>query len=183
MTIIFTAHFALAAAGCMQPFVFRADDAARLRAPLVLETMKTENPLPEDRKRMVEKWYDVISKPGYECIITDELPTESEHRCKLTPLETVPLLTVSAENGITQNDVNKAARMRTLPEIPARDIQESFVRGSGAGGQKINKTNNKVVLLHIPTRLRVDCQTTRSLQQNRKIAYQKLRQKLCLKFF
>lgn len=74
--------------------------------------------------------------------------------------------------------INKATQMQRLPEIPIRDLQETFVRGSGAGGQKINKTNNKVVLLHVPTRLRVECQTTRSLQQNRKIAYQKLRQKL-----
>ena len=27
-----------------------------------------------------------------------------------------------------------------------------------AGGQKINKTSNKVILLHIPTQLRVECQ-------------------------
>jgi protein subunit release factor B len=32
--------------------------------------------------------------------------------------------------------------------IDLNDIDESFVRGSGAGGQKINKTNNKVQMLH-----------------------------------
>ena len=108
----------------MQPFVFRADDAARLRAPLVLETMKTENPLPEDRKRMIEKWYDVLSQPGYDCIFDDELPPESEHRCKLTPLETVPLLTVNAEAGITQKDVDKAARLRAATQAENTDRTE-----------------------------------------------------------
>jgi peptide chain release factor len=46
------------------------------------------------------------------------------------------------------------------------------------GGQKINKTNNKVMLLHKPTQLRVECQDTRSLPQNRKIARKRLQLKL-----
>jgi peptide chain release factor len=65
-----------------------------------------------------------------------------------------------------------------LPELSEDDITETFVRGSGAGGQKVNKTSNKVVLLHNPTNLRVECQETRSLQQNRKIARKRLRIKL-----
>ena len=32
--------------------------------------------------------------------------------------------------------------------LDMNDIDESFVRGSGAGGQKINKTSNKVQMLH-----------------------------------
>jgi protein subunit release factor B len=32
--------------------------------------------------------------------------------------------------------------------VDLNDIEESFVRGSGAGGQKINKTSNKVQMLH-----------------------------------
>ncbi|KAG7366079.1 RF-1 domain containing protein [Nitzschia inconspicua] len=67
---------------------------------------------------------------------------------------------------------------RQLPELNEDDITETFVRGSGAGGQKVNKTSNKVVLLHNPTNLRVECQETRSLQQNRKIARKRLRIKL-----
>lgn len=70
------------------------------------------------------------------------------------------------------------AASRELPELLEDDITETFVRGSGAGGQKINKTNSKVSLLHIPTRIRVECQDTRSLQQNRKIARKRLRLKL-----
>jgi len=58
------------------------------------------------------------------------------------------------------------------------DLNEKFVRGSGAGGQKINKTANKVLLIHVPTGVRVECQDTRSLQQNRKIARKRLRYKL-----
>lgn len=65
-----------------------------------------------------------------------------------------------------------------LPQLEETDLQETFVRGSGAGGQKINKTANRVVLLHKPTMLKVECQETRSLQQNRKIARKRLRLKL-----
>lgn len=32
-----------------------------------------------------------------------------------------------------------------------RDLEEHFVRGSGKGGQKTNKTNNCVSLTHLPT--------------------------------
>jgi len=67
---------------------------------------------------------------------------------------------------------------RQLPELNEDDITETFVRGSGPGGQKINKTSNRVVLVHQPTQLRVECQDTRSLQQNRKIARKRLRLKL-----
>ena len=38
------------------------------------------------------------------------------------------------------------------------DIEESFARGAGPGGQKINKSMNKVRLVHIPTGIRVECQ-------------------------
>ena len=70
------------------------------------------------------------------------------------------------------------SKNRPLPELKESDLEETYVRGSGPGGQKINKTNNCVDLLHIPTQLRVQCQETRSLPQNRKIARRRLRQKL-----
>jgi len=65
-----------------------------------------------------------------------------------------------------------------LPILNEEELTEKFVKGSGAGGQKINKTSNKVILIHEPTQLRVECQETRSLQQNRKIARKKLQLKL-----
>eukprot|EP00978_Attheya_sp_CCMP212_P047166 scaffold421244_cov58-Attheya_sp.AAC.11 len=65
-----------------------------------------------------------------------------------------------------------------LPELEESDLTETFVRGSGPGGQKINKTSNRVILVHEPTQLRVECQDTRSLTQNRKMARKRLRLKL-----
>ncbi|KLU88815.1 peptidyl-tRNA hydrolase domain-containing protein [Magnaporthiopsis poae ATCC 64411] len=61
---------------------------------------------------------------------------------------------------------------------PDSELEESYLKGSGPGGQKINKTNSAVQLKHIPTGLVVKCQATRSRDQNRKIARDLLAAKL-----
>ncbi|CAG9819315.1 unnamed protein product [Phaedon cochleariae] len=58
-----------------------------------------------------------------------------------------------------------------VPLLKDEDLAEMHVRGSGPGGQKINKTSSCVVLKHIPTGIVVKCQETRFLEQNRKIAH------------
>ena len=50
------------------------------------------------------------------------------------------------------------------------DIDESFIRSSGAGGQNVNKVSTCVVLLHRPTKITVRCQQERSQAMNRFIA-------------
>ncbi|KAG0364524.1 hypothetical protein BGZ54_007419 [Gamsiella multidivaricata] len=50
------------------------------------------------------------------------------------------------------------------------DFRERFIKGGGNGGQKINKTNSNVELKHYETGIVVQCQATRSLPQNRKLA-------------
>jgi protein subunit release factor B len=51
--------------------------------------------------------------------------------------------------------------------IYERDIEESFVRSSGAGGQHVNKTSTCVQLLHRPTGILIKCQQDRSQAANR----------------
>jgi len=50
------------------------------------------------------------------------------------------------------------------------DLIENFLKGSGPGGQKINKTSSAVQLKHIPTGIVVKYQDTRSRSLNRKMA-------------
>lgn len=57
-----------------------------------------------------------------------------------------------------------------VPKLIELDLEEQFVRGSGPGGQSVNKTANCVVLIHKPTGIVVKCHETRSLDQNRKKA-------------
>ncbi|RLV99836.1 hypothetical protein DV515_00009291 [Chloebia gouldiae] len=77
----------------------------------------------------------------------------------------------------------QAARKRNslnLLEISEADLEEEFVRGDGPGGQATNKTNNCVVLKHIPSGIVVKCHQTRSVEKNRKIAREILQEKVDL---
>ncbi len=58
------------------------------------------------------------------------------------------------------------------------EIEETFVRSGGAGGQKVNKSSSCVMLLHRPTGLRVKSQTTRHQAMNRLLARQLLLDKI-----
>jgi protein subunit release factor B len=62
--------------------------------------------------------------------------------------------------------------------IDENDLIEKFVRGSGKGGQKINKTSSKVQLHHVPSGLKIACQEQRDLTSNRRIARKILCDKL-----
>lgn len=64
------------------------------------------------------------------------------------------------------------------PKINEDEITEVFIKGGGKGGQKINKTNSKVQLKHIPTGIVVDSQFSRSREDNRKRAREILALKL-----
>jgi peptide chain release factor len=61
------------------------------------------------------------------------------------------------------------ARMQALG-VQEQDVEEQFVRSSGAGGQKVNKASTCVVLHHRPTGIRVKCQKERSQALNRFLA-------------
>lgn len=68
-------------------------------------------------------------------------------------------------------------RLDALGILPG-DVTETFTRGSGAGGQKINKTSSTVVLRHEPSGTEVRCQDERSQSVNRERAWQRFCEKL-----
>lgn len=74
---------------------------------------------------------------------------------------------------------DEALRKRMLKlGIREDELEESFIRGTGAGGQKINKTSSTVVLVHVPTGIEVRCQRERSQHVNRLAAREELCDKL-----
>ena len=79
-------------------------------------------------------------------------------------------ISTEKENAIT-------ARMQELG-VSDNDFEESFVRSSGPGGQKVNKTSSCVYLVHIPTGLAVKCQRERSQSLNRYLARKLLLDKI-----
>ncbi|KXT14435.1 hypothetical protein AC579_8377 [Pseudocercospora musae] len=77
--------------------------------------------------------------------------------------------------------VQQVLQEKPLPPrmvIPETDIEESFLKGTGPGGQKINKTSSAVQLKHLPTGIVVKNQATRSREQNRKNARRILGERL-----
>ena len=75
--------------------------------------------------------------------------------------------------GPVTKETQLAARMQKLRVVEA-DIVEKFVKGSGPGGQKINKTSSCVYLLHRPSGIEIKCQRERSQSLNRFLARREL---------
>jgi len=65
------------------------------------------------------------------------------------------------------------ARMASLGIVEA-DLDEQFVRSGGHGGQNVNKVATCVVLVHVPTSVRVRCQQERTQGMNRFLARREL---------
>lgn len=54
------------------------------------------------------------------------------------------------------------------------DLEETFSRSSGPGGQNVNKVSTRVTLTHLPTGLSVSVQDARSQAENRSLARERL---------
>ena len=76
---------------------------------------------------------------------------------------------MSAFNVSAEKEDALLKRMSSLG-VSEKDLEETFIRSSGPGGQKVNKTSTCVFLRHIPTGLTVKCQRERSQALNRFLA-------------
>lgn len=63
-------------------------------------------------------------------------------------------------------------------QIHEADFIEKFILGSGKGGQKLHKTASTVYLKHLPSGLEIKCQESRSREDNRYFARERLYEKL-----
>ena len=76
-----------------------------------------------------------------------------------------------------EKETQLAQRMSALG-VREADIEETFVRSGGHGGQNVNKCATCVQLIHRPTRLHVKCQETRQQGLNRFLARRLLLDKI-----
>lgn len=79
---------------------------------------------------------------------------------------------------ISPESIEKVKERMALASVFEEDLEESFILGSGPGGQKVNKTASTVRLFHGPSGLTVKCGLNRSREMNRWLARRELAEKI-----
>ena len=83
-----------------------------------------------------------------------------------------------ADTHISPETLARIRRLMVRANVLEDDLEETFVRGSGSGGQKVNKTSSCVQLRHALSQEVVKCQRTRSRESNRWLARQELAERI-----
>ena len=80
--------------------------------------------------------------------------------------------------AVSPEKEEQLARRMIRLGVNESDLEETFVKSGGHGGQNVNKTATCVMLLHRPTGLQVKCQATRQQGVNRFLARKLLLDKI-----
>jgi protein subunit release factor B len=113
-------------------------------------------------------------------LVTFFLLQAADHDCfkklKLAGNYAILFLIYKDKEGSMVNTAKILALCQRMNKLGIReaDIREDFIRGSGRGGQKINKTSSCVQLLHLPSGIQIKCQQTRMRELNRFLARREL---------
>lgn len=76
--------------------------------------------------------------------------------------------------GVTPGKLEELRARLSRLGLDLEKVEETFSRGGGKGGQKVNKTSNRVQLYYAPLDLRVSCHRERSRSLNRFLALREL---------
>ena len=81
---------------------------------------------------------------------------------------------LSEDFGVSPGKLEELKARIARLGVDLSKVEETFSRGGGKGGQKVNKTANRVQLYYPPLELRVACQRERSRSLNRFLALREL---------
>jgi protein subunit release factor B len=85
---------------------------------------------------------------------------------------------VASERVTPSTDIDRrllnAKAGQVVKSLPENELDETFARSSGPGGQNVNKVATAVTLRHRPTGLSVTVQDSRSQMRNRRLARERL---------
>lgn len=99
--------------------------------------------------------------------------------CKAVPLNSsYNSVKVVRNISLTLYNWKQTIDRSKVPILNENDLEEMFVKGSGPGGSAVNKNSNCVVLKHKPTGVVIKCHESRCVEDNRKLAREKLVEKL-----
>src|SRR5438270_628459 len=68
----------------------------------------------------------------------------------------------------------RTVAMSKITQLNEAELEESFSRSGGPGGQNVNKVSTRVTLRHLPTNLTVTVQDSRSQAANRQLARERM---------